>query len=217
MANAMGVADCWTRQARLDCRVDICHRHSADNVDRNENVNFGTIKVQPGNRLPGIPLHNLNANFSYEITDKWIVGMSAVMHSNAFVRGNENNKHEAGSAKPILTTCRDVNGNTVNCEVTRADFGSGKTAGYTVFNFQTSYRLTPAWMLGLQVNNVFNKQYASAGRLGLNAFSPSIKGAVGSNGFNYNSSDWQGTSFLGTGAPRAAWVTLSYEFQPDKK
>ena len=193
------------------------HNSSADNVDRNENVNFGTIKVQPGNRLPGIPLHNLNANFSYEITDKWIVGMSAVMHSNAFVRGNENNKHEAGSAKPILTTCRDVNGNTVNCEVTRADFGSGKTAGYTVFNFQTSYRLTPAWMLGLQVNNVFNKQYASAGRLGLNAFSPSIKGAVGSNGFNYNSSDWQGTSFLGTGAPRAAWVTLSYEFQPDKK
>jgi len=40
---------------------------------------------------------------------------------------------------------------------------------------------------------------------------------VGSNGFNYNSTDWQGTSFLGTGAPRAAWVTLSYEFQPDKK
>jgi len=181
--------------------------------------NYGKINVKPGNRLPGIPLHNLNANFSYDVTSKWSIGFNAVMHSSAFVRGNENNKHKAGPATPILSSqCRDpATGNFIQCEISRADFGSGKTAGYTVFNFQTSYKFNPEWMLGLQVNNIFDKEYASAGRLGLNAFSPSIKGVVGSNGFNYNSTDWQGTSFLGTGAPRAAWVTLSYEFQPDKK
>jgi hypothetical protein len=68
----------------------------------------------------------------------------------------------------------------------------------------------------MQVNNIFDKEYASAGRLGLNAFSPSIRGAIGPGGFNYNSADWQGTSFLGTGAPRSAFFTLTYQFDPKK-
>ena len=175
---------------------------------------YQQIKVSRGDSMPGVPLHNLNANFSYELTDKWTVGLNAVMHSSAFVRGNENNKHKAGPATP-LDLCNILT--TAGCDaIARADFGSGKTAGYTVFNFQTSYKFNPEWTLGLQVNNIFDKQYASAGRLGLNAFSPSIKGVIGASGFNYNSSDWQGTSFLGTGAPRAGWVTLSYAFQPDK-
>lgn len=192
------------------------HNSSAGNVyDLVDGINgnYQQIQVNPGNRLPGIPLHNLNLNFAYDVTDKWRVGLNAVMHSNAFIRGNENNKHKAGTATP-LDLCAILVG---QCIVQRADFGEGKTPGYTVFNFQTSYKFAPEWTLGLQVNNLFDKKYASAGRLGLNAFSPSINGAIGASGFNYNSSEWQGTSFLGTGAPRAAWVTLSYEFVPDKK
>ena len=200
------------------------HNSSAGNVydiiTRTGEGNYGKIKVNPGNRIPGIPLHNLNANFSYDLTEKWTVGLNAVMHSSAFVRGNENNKHRAGPASPIIGPfCIDpITGATgVQCSVPRADFGDGKTAGYTVFNFQTSYRVTPEWTLGMQVNNLFDKEYASAGRLGVNAFSPSIRGAIGSNGFNYNSADWQGTSFLGLGAPRSAYFTLTYQFVPDKK
>ena len=49
------------------------------------------IQVKKGNRMPGVPLHNLNANVSYEITPKWQIGLSAVVHSESFVRGNENN------------------------------------------------------------------------------------------------------------------------------
>ena len=185
--------------------------------------NFGKTDVKKGSRMPGIPLHNLNASFSYEVTDKWTVGLNAVMHSNAFVRGNENNKHKAGPAAPIHTTCLIVDPNNppnqinVACDIPRADWGSGKTAGYTVFNFNTSYKFNPEWTLGMQINNLFDKKYASAGRLGLNAFSSATYGAVGASGFNYNSSEWQGTSFLGTGAPRSAFFTLSYQFQPDKK
>ena len=175
--------------------------------------NYQQIFVKPGNRMPGIPLHNLNANFRYEITPSWIVGLNMVMHSSAFIRGNENNEHQAGAASPVdLCLIRPANA----CIIERADFGPGKTAGYTVFNFNTSYKITPAWTLGLRVNNLFDKEYASAGRLGLNAFSPSIRGVIGESGFNYNSSDWQGSSFLGIGAPRSAFITLSYEFQPDK-
>lgn len=190
---------------------------SAGNVydlNANQEGSYGQIKVKPGNRMPGVPLHNLNFNLGYEITDKWNVRLNMILHSEAFVRGNENNKHEAGPATP-LNLC--AISNAANCAaVPRADFRDGKTAGYSVFNFRTSYKLAPEWTLGLQVNNLFNKQYASAGRLGLNAFSPATLGAVGESGFNYNSSEWQGTSFLGIGAPRSAFVTLTYQFVPDK-
>lgn len=177
---------------------------------------YQKIKVKPGNRIPGIPLHNLNFNMAYDVTDKWTVGLNAVIHSSAFVRGNENNKHKAGPADPLILICPAIpsNAGKRSCPVERADFGSGKTSGYAVFNFQTSYQLTPEWTLGMQVNNLFDKEYASAGRLGLNAFSPSIRGAIGPGGFNYNSADWQGSSFLGIGAPRSAFFTLSYQFVP---
>ena len=33
-------------------------------------------------------------------------------------------------------------------------------------------------------------------------------GAVGASGFNYNSSEWQGTSFLGTGATKGGLILL---------
>lgn len=210
--------------ATFQSPIDIlsAHNSSAGNVyDINSNTDQGTygkIKVKPGNRMPGIPLHNLNANFSYDVTDKWTIGLNAVMHSSAFVRGNENNKHRAGAASPLVGPfCTDaitgVSG--ITCSVPRADFGPGKTAGYTVFNLQTSYKITPEWTFGMQVNNLFNKEYASAARLGVNAFSPSIRGAIGAGGFNYNSADWQGASFLGLGAPRSAYFTLTYQFLPD--
>ncbi|MFD0929870.1 TonB-dependent receptor domain-containing protein [Methylophilus glucosoxydans] len=205
-----------TFQSRF--KLASAHNSSAGNVyDINSQTGVGTyqqITVSPGDRMPGVALHNLNANFAYDITSNWRVGLNAVVHSEAFIRGNENNKHRAGPASPITGPFCN-NGNTV-CTVQRADFGEGKTDGYAVFNLNTTYKISPEWTLGLRVNNLFNEQYASAGRLGLNAFSPSIRGVIGESGFNYNSADWQGASFLGTGAPRSAFVTLSYEFQPKK-
>lgn len=190
---------------------------SAGNVYDLNFLDEGTyqqITVNPGDRIPGVALHNLNANFTYDITNSWRVGLNVVAHSDAFIRGNENNKHRAGPASPI--TGPFCNGGTTTCTVQRADFGEGKTDGYAVVNFNTTYKLNPEWTLGLRINNLFDKEYASAGRLGLNAFSPSIRGVIGESGFNYNSADWQGSSFLGIGAPRSAFVTLSYEFQPKK-
>ena len=200
------------------------HREIINTVDSNGNVsskrnpNYQQIKVRSGDRLPGIPLHNLNFNFAYDVTDKWTVGLNAVMHSEALVRGNENNKHKAGPAAPLELDCYDpATGTTAKCYVPRADYGVGKTPGYTVFNLQSSYKFSPEWTFGMQINNLFDKEYASAGRLGLNAFSPTINGAVGDNGFNYNTNDWQGSRFLGLGAPRSAYFTLTYQFASDKK
>ena len=196
-------------------------------------VDYQQIKVKPGNRIPGVPLHNINANVSYEITQDWNVGLSAILHSSAFVRGNENNAHQTGPAKPVEGTCSrlvnigdqdgdgidDFNNENFSCQIARPDFKyGGKTAGYAVFNFNTAFKVTKGLTAGLQITNLFDAQYASAGRLGINPFSPSIRGAIDPvSGFNYNSNDWQNTTFQAPGAPRSAYFTLTYDFNPSEK
>ncbi len=168
------------------------------------------IRVNPGNRMPGVPLHNLNATLSYEVTPKWQIGLTAVAHSFAYVRGNENNKHRQGE------TIYETNGNGQLIARPLQPTNPGTTPGYMVFNLQTSYKINSEWTLGLRINNLFDKEYFSAGRLGRNPFSPSIYGAIGQSGYNHNSNDWLMTNFLAPGAPRAAWISLSYEFDPRK-
>lgn len=167
------------------------------------------IKVKPGNRMPGVPLHNLNATVSYDVTPQWQIGLTAVAHSFAYVRGNENNEHKRGET--IYE--RDNNG---NLRARPVSDNPGTTPGYVTFNLQTSYKLNSEWTVGLRVNNLFDKEYFTAGRLGRNPFSPSINGAIGPDGYNHNSNDWLMTNFLAPGAPRAAWFSLSYEFDPRK-
>ncbi|MCB5187010.1 TonB-dependent receptor [Methylobacillus caricis] len=172
------------------------------------------IHVKPGNRMPGVPLHNINATLSYQVTPKWQVGLTAVAHSFAFVRGNENNKHQAGEV--IYDTIEDaITGQPITV-ARQTTNNPGTTPGYMVFNLQTSYRINSEWTLGLRLNNIFDKEYFTAGRLGRNPFSPSIYGAIGASGYNFNSNDWLMTNFLAPGAPRAAWISLSYEFDPRK-
>ncbi|MDR5171310.1 TonB-dependent receptor [Methylobacillus flagellatus] len=168
------------------------------------------IQVKPGNRMPGVPLHNLNATLSYQVTPKWQIGLTAVAHSFAYVRGNENNKHRQGE------TIYETNGNGQLIARPVQTNNPGITPGYMVFNLQTSYRINSEWTLGLRINNLLDKEYFTAGRLGRNPFSPSIYGAIGPSGYNHNSNDWLMTNFLAPGAPRAAWISLSYEFDPRK-
>lgn len=179
-----------------------------------ETANFEQIKVNPGSRMPGVALHNLNATVNYDISDKWNIGVTAVAHSWSYVRGNENNQHKVGA--PNVQTLYDGQGHAI--QLTRQPFNNpGRVPGYAVFNLHTSYKLDKGLTLGLQVNNLFDREYFSAGRLGINPFSPSIYGAIGPGGYNHNSNDWQNTNFLAPGAPRAAWLTLTYEFNPSGK
>jgi len=187
-------------------------------VDDPENPEITSrITVKPGDRMPGVPLHNLNATFSYELTPKWQASLIAVAHSSAFLRGNENNEHQPGVTSYINVGVPDGNGGTVLGKVPRTPINNpGSVDGYVTFNFRTSYQLNDEWRLGLLVNNIFDKEYFSAGRLGVNPFSPSINGAIGPDGYNHNSNDWLPNNFIAPGAPRAAWVSLTYEFDPRK-
>lgn len=173
----------------------------------------GRIRVKPGDRMPGVPLHNLNATFTYDLTDRWKVGVTAIAHSTAYVRGNENNEHREGVVREVPVTIYNGSGTPIGTQTVRLQptRNKGTVPGYVMFNLHTSYRLSSEWTLGLRVNNVFDKEYFSAGRLGVNPFSPSIYGAIGPSGYNHNSGDWLSSTFLAPGAPRAVWFTLSYQ------
>jgi outer membrane receptor for Fe3+-dicitrate len=178
----------------------------------------GRIRVKPGDRMPGIPLHNMNATLSYEVTPEWQVGLNAVAHSGSFLRGNENNEHQQGQAITVSVPVYDANGDPTGAyqQIKRQPASNpGKISGYATFNLFTSYKISKEWTASLIVNNVFDKEYFSAGRLGRNPFSPSIYGAKGPDGYNHNSGDWLSTNFLAPGAPRGIWFSLNWHFVPD--
>lgn len=137
----------------------------------------GRIRVKPGDRMPGIPLHNMNATLSFDMTPQWQLGLNAVVHSGSFLRGNENNQHRQGEAITVSVPTYDATGAPDGGyrQVKRQPANNpGKIAGYATFNFFTSYKLNKEWTASMMINNLFDKEYFSAGRLGRNPFSPSI-------------------------------------------
>jgi iron complex outermembrane recepter protein len=53
----------------------------------------GNIQVRPGDRLPGIPMHQLKAGADYHIEPNWIVGAVLTYFSDQFLRGDEANQN----------------------------------------------------------------------------------------------------------------------------
>lgn len=181
-------------------------------------ADYQQIRVEPGDRIPGVPQHNANITLDYEITPAWKAMLSMVAHSWSYLRGNENNDHQPGpqACKNVRTVDPNTGAETVAC-VPQPDFQyDGKIPGYAVFNLQTTYALTKDVTVGLQINNLFDRKYYSAGRLGVNPFSPSVNGAIGPSGWNYNSGEWLNTQLIAPGAPRGIWlwVSATLDFRP---
>ncbi|HEC74498.1 MAG TPA: TonB-dependent receptor [Methylophaga aminisulfidivorans] len=173
------------------------------------NYNYSRlIDVEAGARMPGVSLHNLNATLNYQVTPKWQMGITAVAHSSSYVRGNENNEHQAGQ---VVYETVDISG-TQTLVARKSTNNPGKVPGYMVFNFQSNYQLTKNFSVNLLVNNIFDKEYFSAGTLGRNPFTPGTYGAQGPDGYNHNSLEWNSTNFVAPGAPRAAWVSVRWLF-----
>ena len=174
-------------------------------------------RIEPGARLPGIPQHAFNGKLMFNATSALKLGLGVQARSSSFVRGNENNLHrpqgtdqETGLYYCTGTGC--VEGLTQQpVRAGRAFNNNGKLPGYAIFSFDASYRATEQLSVFLQISNLFDREYATAGRLGVNPFSPSTNGAIGPSGWNYNSSEWQNSTAIGPGAPRGIWLGLNYE------
>lgn len=167
----------------------------------------GMIVVEPGDRMPGMPLHNVNATLDRHVTARWDLGITMTAHSGVYLRGNENNEHRAGDRYQVFAP-----GNNRIVTATRLYDNAGEVGGYAVFRLTSSYELGKGFRAFGQVNNLFDEDYFSGGRLGINPFSPSTNGAIGDSGWNYNVDEWQHASFVAPGAPRAVWVGVEYRF-----
>jgi outer membrane receptor protein involved in Fe transport len=180
---------------------------------------YHMTRIDPGARLPGIPRHNYNGRFTLRATPALKIALSVVAQSSSFIRGNENNLHQpAGTDQETgLYFCTQGTG----CAATgleqrfvrrgRPFNNSGTVRGFAIVNLDGSYEIRKGLVVFAQVNNLFDEEYFSAGRLGVNPFSPPVNGAIGPSGWNYNSSEWQNSSYVGPGAPRGIWLGLTFE------
>ena len=146
----------------------------------------GDIAIRSGNRIPGIPRHQVRFNVNHHFTDAWSVGANVIAMTGSFARGNDNNQHQAGT---------NAAGDTF--------LGGGKTSSYGVLNLTTRYRVAPQWEVFARLNNVFDNQFNTAAILAENPFNAA---AI----FQTNSDLGAHASFYGPGAPRAAWIGVRY-------
>ena len=156
----------------------------------------GSIYIHPGNRIPLIPKQTGKAYATYQATKKLAFDLSEVVVSSSYVRGNENNAYSPDGTYYV---------------------GPGVSPGYAVTNFLAHYDLTRHLQLAVQIDNLFDKHYYTAGQLantGLDA-----QGAVVTRPFPaYTSGPFAGdypvqsTTFFAPGAPRRAWVMLRLRF-----
>ena len=141
------------------------------------------IEVRPGNRLPGLPSHSLKLTIDTRPLPDWNVGAQLAAYSSQFVRGNENNAHQADGDD---------------------FFGAGKIGGFALVNLTTNWKLGAGWELFAKVSNLFDRRYASGGLLAENAFD--------SRGSLLAPADWRHEQFVAPGAPRALWVGARWSF-----
>lgn len=135
----------------------------------------GAIQVRGGDHIPGIPRHSVKLRMQYAVTPQWDVGANLLYSSSVYARGDENNSD-----------------------------ARGKVPGYTVVNLDTRYRVTKGWEVFGRINNLFDREYANLGVLGLNAFSGPGRAFDGANPV--------AEQFRGYGAPRGIWVGMRYSW-----
>jgi outer membrane receptor protein involved in Fe transport len=156
----------------------------------------GNIYVHPGNRIPLIPKHSGKAYMDIRPTPRLLFDLDEVISSSQYARGDENNAYQPDGVYYL---------------------GSGIIPGYAITNARAHYDLTRRLQLAVEVDNIFDHHYYTAGQLantGLTA-----QGTVTTVPFPaYTSGPFAGSYpaqsviFLAPGAPRRAWVELRVRF-----
>ncbi len=143
------------------------------------------VAIRPGDRIPLIPKQSGKAYIDVQTTRKLTLNAGFVANSSSYARGNEDNAYQPDGV---------------------TSFGPGVTPGYAVFNAQAHYDLTSRWQLGIEADNLFNRNYYTAAQLAATAFTP--QGTVLAN----PNAPPPNVAFFSPGAPRRAWVELRFKW-----
>jgi len=101
----------------------------------------GDIRVEPGNRIPGIPRDAVKLRGELDAFERATFGATLLSFSSQYARGDENNQDR-----------------------------NGPVPGYALVNLDARWRFTGDWELFATVTNLFDRTYASFGVLGANFF-----------------------------------------------
>ena len=151
----------------------------------------GNIRVQPGDRLPLTPRHLVKLRADYRFSPQWQAGVAMRAVAGSLARGNENGQHQSDGVYNL---------------------GPGRSAGYAVWDLTGEYRPTTQLTVFGQVNNVFDRRYATAAQLGATGFTSDgnfVARPFAAVGGKY---PLMHATFYAPGAPRSFWLGVRYEF-----
>lgn len=122
--------------------------------------------VASGDRIPGIPSSSFKLRAGYAVTDRLRIGAALIGVSDQYAHGNENNADPAG-----------------------------KVPGYAIVNLDAQYRIGKALTVALDIDNLFDRTYATYGLSGATSI--------------YTLAQEQ---FRTPAPPRGAWLKVTYAF-----
>jgi iron complex outermembrane receptor protein len=122
--------------------IDATYRSAfrLQSVDNSEANTDGEIEVSPGNRIPGVPRHNMKLRMEYD-AGAWSAGGNLMAQSRQYARGDENNQDK-----------------------------NGAIPGFVVLNLDAQLELGGGWTLSARINNVLDRKYETFATLGRNFF-----------------------------------------------
>ena len=151
----------------------------------------GVIEIAPGDRLPFIPRHLLKIFGDVQVTSRLGVDLDLVASAGSYARGNENNLHQADGTYYL---------------------GEGTVDAYAIVTLGVRFALTPQLQLIGQINNLFDRQYATGAQLGPSGFTASGTFVAQSLPAIDGQFPVPQTTFLAAGAPLRAWIGARLHF-----
>jgi outer membrane receptor protein involved in Fe transport len=164
---------------------------SNDEAEEGEPGLEGNIEIEPGDRLPFTPEHLFKAFADVQIIPRLSLDLNLIAAGGSYARGNENNEHEPDGTYYL---------------------GEGFVEGYAILNLGGRFALTEKIQVIGQVNNLFDREYATGAQLGPAGFTadgtfiarplPAVDGEF----------PLRHTTFLAAGAPLRGWIGLRVRF-----
>jgi outer membrane receptor protein involved in Fe transport len=101
----------------------------------------GDIRIEPGDRIPGIPRDTIKLRMEMDAFERATLGATLLAFSSQFARGDENNQDR-----------------------------NGPVPGYALLNLDGRWRFSGDWELFATISNLFDRRYETFGILGANFF-----------------------------------------------